>query len=145
MEGAYNYGATASVQYDFGFGLSYTTFSYSNLRVDKESFRSGDLIRVSVDVTNTGAVRGKESVLLFTSDLYASLTPDARRLRAFDKVDLKPGETKTVTMEVPADRLAYVDNHGKWILEEGRFKVQVGSEVGYITCAETRRWDTPNR
>ena len=121
------------------------TFAYSNLRVDKESFRSGDLIRVSVDVTNTGAVRGKESVLLFTSDLFASLTPDARRLRAFDKVDLKPGETKTVTMEVPADRLAYVDNHGKWILEEGRFKVQVGSEVSYITCAETRRWDTPNR
>ncbi|MDO5035382.1 MAG: glycoside hydrolase family 3 N-terminal domain-containing protein [Porphyromonas sp.] len=145
MAGVYNYGATASVQYDFGYGLSYTSFEYSNLQIDRKDFRSGDVIKVSVDVTNTGDRIGKESVLLFTSDLVASLTPDVRRLRAFDKVELKPGETKTVTLEVAADDLAFVDNKGKWILESGEFKVQVGNLIDFINCEETLRWETPNR
>lgn len=145
MEGAYNYGATASVQYDFGYGLSYTTFDYSDLRIDRRSFRSGDLITVSVDVTNTGDRAGKESVLLFSSDLIATMTPDVRRLRAVEKVELQPGETRTVTLTLPADQLAFADAEGKWILEEGRFKLQVGPLVDYIDCTETRRWETPNR
>jgi beta-glucosidase len=97
MEGAYDYGAQTSVQYPFGFGLSYTTFTYSNMSVDKTDFTSDDIVKVSVDVTNSGEVEGKESVLLFSSDLVASLSPDVRRLRGFEKISLKPGETKTVT------------------------------------------------
>ncbi|MGG6495091.1 UNVERIFIED_CONTAM: fibronectin type III-like domain-contianing protein, partial [Bacteroidetes bacterium 56_B9] len=105
----------------FGYGLSYTTFTYSNLKVDKSHFKPADVLSFSVDITNDGERRGKESILLFTSDEIASLTPDVRRLRAFHKVELAPGEKKTVTMEVKAEDLAFVDLDGKWRLEEGRF------------------------
>ena len=125
MEGAYNYNAVMSVQWAFGYGLSYTTFTYSNLKVDKSHFKPADVLSFSVDITNDGERRGKESILLFTSDEIASLTPDVRRLRAFHKVELAPGEKKTVTMEVKAEDLAFVDLDGKWRLEEGSFKVQV--------------------
>ena len=129
MEGAYNYNAVMSVQWAFGYGLSYTTFTYSNLKVDKSHFKPADVLSFSVDITNDGERRGKESILLFTSDEIASLTPDVRRLRAFHKVELAPGEKKTVTMEVKAEDLAFVDLDGKWRLEEGSFKVQVGDQV----------------
>ncbi len=145
MEGVYDYGAQTSVQYPFGFGLSYTTFAYSNLRVDKSDFVSGDNITVSVDVTNSGSVAGKESVLLFSSDLVASLSPDVRRLRAFDKISLAPGETKTVSFNLTADDLAFVNEHGKWTLEEGEFKLQAGDQIAMINCTKTKIWDTPNR
>lgn len=145
MEGAYDYGAQTSVQYPFGFGLSYTTFEYSNLRVDKKTFASGDVLTLSVDVKNSGKVEGKEAVMLFSSDLIASLSPDVRRLRAFDKVSLKPGETKTVTLKLPADDLAFVNENGKWTLEEGDFKLQVGDKIETIRCTQTKIWDTPNR
>ncbi|MGB4340411.1 MAG: glycoside hydrolase family 3 N-terminal domain-containing protein, partial [Dysgonamonadaceae bacterium] len=100
MEGVYDYGAETSVQYPFGFGLSYTTFEYANLTIDRKSFVPGDTITVTVDVKNTGAMAGKETVMLFTSDLVASITPDVRRLRAFRKINLQPGEQKTVTLKV---------------------------------------------
>lgn len=145
MEGAYDYGAQTSVQYPFGFGLSYTTFAYGNLQVDKTDFVSGDNIDVSVAVSNTGGVAGKEAVLLFSSDLVASLSPDVRRLRAFDKILLNPGETKTVTFTLAADDLAFVNENGKWTLEEGEFKLQVGDQIVMINCTETKVWDTPNR
>ena len=98
MQGAYDYDAVMSVQWAFGYGLSYTTFAYDRLSVNKPSFTTGDELVFMVDVTNTGDKAGKESVLLFGSDLVASLTPDIRRLRAFEKVELQPGETKTVTL-----------------------------------------------
>lgn len=145
MEGAYDYGAQTSMQYPFGYGLSYTTFEYGNLSVDKKGFESGDLIRVSVDVTNTGDRAGKEAVLLFSSDLVASITPDVRRLRAFDKIELNPGETQTVVLELSADDLAFADAHGKWILEAGEFRLQVGDKTEAIFCSRTRVWETPNR
>ncbi|MHB9055371.1 MAG: glycoside hydrolase family 3 N-terminal domain-containing protein [Paludibacteraceae bacterium] len=145
MEGAYDYGAETSVQYPFGFGLSYTTFEYSNLKIDKKQFVSGDDIHVSVDVKNTGKVAGKESVLLFSSDLVASITPDVRRLRAFQKVALNPGETKTVKMKIAANDLAFVNQHGRWTLEEGEFKLQVGNVIDNIKCTKTRIWETPNK
>ena len=106
MEGAYDYNAKITQQWGFGYGLSYTSYKYSNLKVSQSDFRHGDIIKVSVDVKNTGKVAGKESVLLFSSDLIASVVPDGRRLRAFDKVELQPGETKTVTFELKADDLA---------------------------------------
>lgn len=145
MEGAYDYGARTDVQYPFGFGLSYTTFEYSNLSINKKDFVSNDVISVSVDVKNTGSVEGKESVLLFTSDLVASLSPDVRRLRAFDKIELQPGETKTVSLEIPANDLAFVNAEGKWTLEEGEFLVQVANLTETVHCSKTRVWETANR
>ena len=120
MEGAYNYDAQVSVQWAFGYGLSYTTFAYGN--------------RI-----------GKESVLLFSSDLVASLTPDTRRLRAFEKVELKPGETKTVTLKLKGSDLAFVGYDGKWILEKGDFRIQTGDQTVNVVCTDTKKWETPNK
>ncbi len=145
MEGAYDYGAQTSVQYPFGFGLSYTTFEYANLVVNQKDFVSGDLITVSVDVTNSGTIAGKEAVLLFSSDLVASLSPDVRRLRAFEKITLDPGETKTVVLQLAADDLTFVNEKGAWMLEEGEFMLQVGDQTININSTETRVWETPNK
>ena len=145
MEGAYDYNAKITQQWGFGQGLSYTTYQYSNLKVSQSQFRHGDVIKVSVDVKNTGKVAGKESVLLFSSDLIASMTPDGRRLRAFDKVELQPGETKTVTFDLKADDLAFVGYDGKWILEEGDFKLMIADQTADIHCGDTYQWQTANR
>ncbi len=145
MSGAYDYGARTDVQYPFGFGLSYTTFEYSNLTVDKNEFLPGDILTVSVDVKNTGKVAGKESVMLFSSDLVASLSPDVRRLRAFEKIELQPGETKKVVLKLPANDLAFVNEKGKWTIEEGDFKLQVANQTQQIRCMKTKIWETPNR
>lgn len=145
MEGAYNYDAAVNVQWAFGYGLSYTTFAYSNLRVDKPNFTADDVLTFTVDVKNTGRRAGKESVLLFSSDLVASLTPDNRRLRNFEKVELQPGETRTVTLKLKASDLAFVGYDGKWVLEAGDFRMQAGNQVLDITCTETKKWDTPNK
>ena len=145
MTGAYDYNAKITQQWGFGQGLSYTTYQYSNLKVDKASFAHDDVIRVSVEVKNTGKVAGKESVLLFSSDLMASMVPDGRRLRAFDKVALQPGESKTVTFELKANDLAFVGWDGKWILEEGDFKLMVADQQATIHCNETHKWASANR
>ena len=145
MEGAYDYNAKITQQWGFGYGLSYTTYKYSNLKVSQSDFRHGDIIKVSVDVKNTGKVAGKESVLLFSSDLIASMVPDGRRLRAFDKVELQPGETKTMTFELKADDLAFVDWNGKWRLEEGDFKLMIADQSADIHCTDTYQWPTANR
>ena len=145
MTGAYDYNAKITQQWGFGHGLSYTTYQYSNLKVDKASFGHDDVIRVSVEVKNTGKVAGKESVLLFSSDLMASMVPDGRRLRAFDKVALQPGESKTVTFDLKANDLAFVGWDGKWILEEGDFKLMVADQQATIHCNETHKWASANR
>lgn len=145
MEGAYDYNAKITQQWGFGYGLSYTSYKYSNLKVSHSDFRHGDIIKVSVDVKNTGKVAGKESVLLFSSDLIASIVPDGRRLRAFDKVELQPGETKTVTFELKADDLAFVGWNGKWRLEEGDFKLMIADQSADIHCTDTYQWPTANR
>lgn len=145
MEGAYDYNAKITQQWGFGYGLSYTSYQYSNLKVSKSDFRHGDIIKVSVDVKNTGKVAGKESILLFSSDLVASMVPDGRRLRAFDKVELQPGETRTVTFELKADDLAFVGWDGKWRLEEGDFKLMIADQTASVHCADTYLWQTANR
>lgn len=145
MTGAYDYNAKITQQWGFGQGLSYTTYQYSNLKVDKATFGHDDVIRVSVEVKNTGKVAGKESVLLFSSDLMASMVPDGRRLRAFDKVALQPGESKTVTFDLKANDLAFVGWDGKWILEEGDFKLMVADQQATIHCNETHKWASANR
>ena len=163
MDGAYNYDAVMDVQWPFGFGLSYTSFEYKNLVVSGGSsvipsasssvipseasvsqFAAGDVLRVSVDVTNTGARAGKEAVLLYSSDLVASLIPDVKRLRGFEKITLEPGQTKTVTFEVPASALAFVGADGRWRLEKGEFRLSCGGLSALLTCTETKVWDTPN-
>lgn len=145
MEGAYDYNAKITQQWGFGYGLSYTSYKYSNLKVSLSDFRHGDIIKVSVDVKNTGKVAGKESVLLFSSDLIASMVPDGRRLRAFDKVELQPGETKTMIFELKADDLAFVGWNGKWRLEEGDFKLMIADQSADIHCTDTYQWPTANR
>lgn len=145
MEGAYDYNAKITQQWGFGYGLSYTSYQYSNLKVSQSDFRHGDIIKVSVDVKNTGKVAGKESVLLFSSDLISSMVPDGRRLRAFDKIELQPGETKTVTFDLNADDLAFVGYDGKWVLEEGDFKLMIADQSTDIYCTATYQWPAANR
>ena len=145
MGGNYNYDSVMDVQWNFGDGLSYTTYNYSNLKIDKTSFTADDVLTVSVDVTNTGKVAGKESVLLYSKDLVASSTPDNIRLRNFEKVALNPGETKTVTMQLKGSDLAFVGYDGKWRLEKGNFTIKCGGQALDINCTETKVWDTPNR
>ena len=145
MEGAYNYDAQVSIQWAFGYGLSYTVFTYTNLKVDKQEFTADDILTFTVDVKNIGNRTGKESVLLFSSDRVASLTPDNRRLRAFEKVELEPGETRTVTLKVKGADLAFVGYDGKWILEKGDFRIQAGNQTVNIICKSTKKWETPNK
>ena len=162
MAGAYNYDAKVSLQWPFGYGLSYTTFEYANLRVNSNSqpdtksektslsansiptFTADDVLTVTVDVKNTGSRAGKEAVLLYSSDLVASIVPDNRRLRDFTKIDLAPGETKTVTFQLPAKNLAFVGADCRWTLEEGDFILKVGNLTKNVTCTKTKVWDTHN-
>ena len=144
MAGAYNYDAKVSLQWPFGYGISYTTYEYSNLKVDKKQFTAADVLTVSVDVKNTGAKAGKEAVLLYSSDLVASIVPDNKRLRDFTKIELQPGEVKTVTFQLPAKSLAFVGADGKWTLEEGDFILKVGNQTVGTACTQTKIWDEPN-
>ncbi len=145
MGGNYNYDAVMDVQWPFGYGLSYTTFEYSNLKVNRTEFVDTDELVFSVDVTNTGRVAGKESVLLYSKDLVASSTPDNIRLRNFDKIELAPQETKTVTLKLKGSDLAFVGYDGKWRLEKGDFTIKCGGQSIDISCIQTKIWDTPNR
>ena len=133
------------IQWPFGFGLSYTTYKYANLKLDKTTFNADDELTFTVDVTNTGKTAGKESVLLFSKDLVASSTPDNIRLRNFDKITLQPGETKTVTLKLRGSDMAFVGYDGKWRLEEGDFKFKCGDQWIDAKCSETKIWETPNK
>ena len=155
MEGSYNYDAIMDVQWPFGHGLSYTHFAYSDLQVegtvipsDSEesvpSFKPGDVLRISVKVTNTGDRAGKEAVLLYSSDLVASIIPDVKRLRGFEKISLEPGASQVVSFELPAEELAFVGADGKWRLEKGEFRLAVGGLSAMVNCTETKVWDEPN-
>ena len=145
MDGLYNYDATMDVQWPFGAGLSYTSFEYSDIKsISPVQFNADDMLTFEVTVKNTGSVKGKEAVLLFSSDIIASKVPDVKRLRQFTKVELNPGESKTVRLEIPAHELAFVGHDGKWRLEKGQFRIACGSESMMIDCTETKVWDTPN-
>jgi len=144
MAGAYNYDAKVSLQWPFGYGLSYTTFDYSNLKVDKAQFTADDVLTISVDVKNTGTKAGKEAVLLYSSDLVASIVPDNKRLRDFTKISLEPGETKTVTFQLPASKLAFVGADGRWTLEDGDFILKIDNQTVHTACTQTKVWDEPN-
>ena len=140
MEGSYNYNARTDVLYPFGYGLSYTTFEYSNLRVSKTEFTADDDLTFTIDVKNTGEMDGKEAVLLFVKDVVASVMPDNRRLRQFDKVEIKAGETKTVSLSIKGSDLAFVGYDNQWILEEGDFVAMIGGQIVKLKCTETKKW-----
>ncbi len=144
MSGAYNYSADIDVQWPFGYGMSYTTFEYSNIAIDKTEFTPTDDLKVSVSVKNTGSMEGKEAVIFYSSDLVASVTPDVLRVRGFDKISLKPGESKTVEFTIPASDLAFVGKDGKWTIEKGEFEFTLGSQKVKATCTDTKVWETPN-
>ena len=144
MAGAYNYDAKVSLQWPFGYGMSYTSYLYSNLQVDKTSFTADAVLTVSVDVKNTGSRAGKEAVLLYSSDLVASIVPDNKRLRDFTKIELQPGEQKTITFRLPAKNLAFVGADGRWTLEEGDFLLKIGKLTVKTACSQTKVWDEPN-
>ncbi|WP_223808723.1 glycoside hydrolase family 3 N-terminal domain-containing protein [Rufibacter hautae] len=120
-------------QWPFGHGLSYTTFAFSDLRVDKTTFGNNDNLKVTVKVRNTGSKAGKKAVELYSHDQYASITPAARRLRAFSKVSLQPGEEKEVSFTISAKDLAFVNEAGKWVTEPGAFDLMVGDQKTVIT------------
>lgn len=129
-EGVYNYEADYNPQFRFGFGLSYTTFEYSNLKLSAETIKKGADVEVSVEVENTGKRTGKEVVELYTSDKYASsVTPDVKRLRRFQKIELKPGERKTVKFVLHPKDMSYFGQNGKEILEAGAFEVIINDLV----------------
>jgi len=144
MSGAYNYNADIDVQWPFGYCMSYTTFEYSDITVDKASFTPDDEITVSVTVKNTGSIAGMEPVILYSSDLIASITPDVLRVRQFDKINLNPGESTTVSFTLPASDLAFVGYDGHWTLEKGDFEFTIGRQKVKANCTETKVWDTPN-
>ena len=144
MEGEYNYDAVMDIQWPFGHGLSYTSYEYSNFKVNRTTFNADDELIFEVDVKNVGERAGKETVLLYSSDLAASVSPDVIRLRNFEKVELQSGETKKVVMKLKGSDLAFVGQDRKWRLEQGRFRMKCGSEILYIDCEEDKIWDTPN-
>lgn len=126
-EGAYVYESDYNPQFEFGAGLSYTTFEYSALKTDKTSFNGNQNVTVSVNIKNTGKVTGKEVVMLFSTDKYASISPDVKRLRKFSKIELKPGETKTVSFEISASDLSFVNQNNQTVTEEGEFELKIAN------------------
>ena len=132
-QGAYNYVGEVNNLYDFGFGLSYSEFVYSNLKINKEEFNSSDTIKVSVNIENTSEIDGFETIQLYSSDLYASITPDIKRLRDFSKVEIKAGETKTIIFDLPVDNLAFVNLNNDYVVEQGKFKLTIDKLSKEIT------------
>lgn len=139
-QGAYDYSADYNPQYDFGFGLSYTTFEYTNLTLSKTSVSANDSITVTVNVKNTGNRAGKEVVQLFVSDLVASLSPDTKRLRGFEKIALQPNEVKQVSFTIAVKDLAFVNTNNKWQLEQGTFKVAIQKLQQNFELSQTTNW-----
>ena len=126
-QGAYNYVGEVNNLYDFGFGLSYTSFEYSNLKLNSNQFSKNENIYLSVDIKNTGEIEGKEVIQVYSKDHYASLTPDIKRLRAFKKIELKPGEIKNVKFEIKVQDLGFINYQNKHVVENGTFDLMVGS------------------
>ena len=145
LEGQYNYESDLAIQYEFGFGLSYTTFAYSNLQVSSNQLTADGNIKVSVNVKNTGSVAGKEVVMLYSSDLYASIAPQNKRLRRFEKISLEPGESKIVEFEISPRELAFYNQQVQLVAEQGDFTLSIGGLKQTITLDKTITFDQPSK
>jgi beta-glucosidase len=141
MQGVYDYESDFAVQYPFGFGLSYTSFQYSDLQVSKSAIAANEKITVSVTVKNTGTRDGKEVVQLFIADQYASITPDMKRLRGFEKINLKAGESQKVTFTIAPRDIAFVAKDLRWTVEKGDYEVSVGTLKAKFTLSEGKTFD----
>ena len=126
-QGAYNYVGEVNNLYDFGFGLSYSDFEYSNFLITEDTLSSSDTLNVEVFVTNDSDIDGHETIQLYSSDLYASITPDIKRLRDFKKILIKSGETKKILFNVPVSELSFYNKDNMEVLEEGRFKISINN------------------
>jgi beta-glucosidase len=126
------YQKSYSPQYEFGTGLSYSIFEYSNLTIDKSKINNTDSVMITIEVKNTGKVTGKEAVLLYLSDKVASITPEVKRLVRFEKITLKPEESKKVTFQLNQKDLQFVNNDLKWISEKGTFKLQIANLTKFL-------------
>ncbi|WP_346761225.1 glycoside hydrolase family 3 N-terminal domain-containing protein [Agaribacillus aureus] len=116
-------------QWPFGFGLSYTSFEYSELKLNKAVFTTDEAIEVSVKLTNSGKVKGKEAIELYTTDLYASVSPSVKRLKRFQKVELGPGESNTFKFELTSNDLSFINTSGQRVVEKGAFKLSIGDQT----------------
>lgn len=126
------------VRFPFGYGLSYTTFAYSNLKLSAAQIKDTDTLTVSVDVTNTGSMAGKEVVQLYVSDVESTVIRPVKELKGFDKVDMQPGETKTVTFTLGKRAFAYWNTQiHDWHVESGKFRILVGKSSRDIQLEET--------
>tara|TARA_X000000950_G_scaffold288924_1_gene408400 strand:+ start:1912 stop:4101 length:2190 start_codon:yes stop_codon:yes gene_type:complete len=131
-QGAYNYVGEVNNLYDFGYGLSYSDFKYSNFSVSKDTFALSDTVNVGVFVTNESDIDGYETIQVYSSDLYASITPDVKRLRDFSKVHIKAGETKRLNFSIPVSELEFYNINNIPIVEEGRFKITINDNAKEI-------------
>lgn len=136
-EGMYDYGGGFYPQFEFGFGLSYTSFEYSDLKISSEYFTADRPITVSVKIKNTGNRSGKEVVQLYSSDLYASVTPDVKRLRRFKKIELAPGEEKLMSFSIDASDLSFINANGDRVTEPGDFELRIQQLKTKITLKST--------
>ena len=133
-QGAYNYVGKVNNLYDFGYGLSYSEFEYSNLNTDKEVYNSkSDTISVNFKIKNTSDVDGYETIQLYSSDLFAQITPDIKRLRDFKKIFLRSGESKLIDLSLPVEKLGYYNVDNKKITENGQFKLMIDTLTKLIT------------
>ncbi len=126
-QGAYNYVGEVNNLYDFGYGLSYSDFKYSKLSVNKDTFSIDENINIEVSITNDSDIDGYETIQLYSSDLYASITPDVKRLRDFNKIHIKSGETKTVSFSLPVSELEFYNINNIPVVEEGKFKISINT------------------
>ena len=113
-------------QYEFGYGLSYTTFEYSNLKISNETITPAEELFISIDVKNTGNRVGKETVQVYLKDMVATVSPDSKRLVRFEKITLQPNETKTIQFKLTSNEYRTFGIHNNWIFEEGEFEIQIG-------------------
>ncbi len=144
-EGDYDYGAIVPVQYEFGHGLSYTSFEYGEFKINTNQLIPNGSITVSVEVSNTGTRAGKEVVMLYTSDLYASISPNNKRLRRFEKIQLDPGESKEVSFDISARDLAFYNYENQLVSEKGEFVLRIKDMVQKVYLSETIKFGEPSK
>lgn len=140
QDGVYDYGGGFAPQFEFGFGLSYTTFKYSDMQVSRKEFNGNQDINVSIKITNIGKREGKESVLLFSSDQYASIAPDVKRLRKFTKINLKKGESKVVNFTLNAKDLSFINADLDRVTEKGKFDLTIADQKVTINLNKTMKY-----